>query len=75
MPNVEYAPPWVVEVREIGKTMPHEIWETLSPHAQQISRFLKAEPGVWPAGAGVVHPLTSERKAANERDQVRSSVR
>lgn len=64
MPNVEYAPHWMAQQREFAKTMPHEIWEILSPHAQQISRLLKAESGVWPAGAGVMHPLTSKRKAA-----------
>ncbi len=69
MPNVEYAPSWVAEQhvaeeREFKKTMPHEVWESLSPHAQDISRFVKAQPGVWPAGAGVVHPLASRRKEA-----------
>jgi hypothetical protein len=44
--------------------MPHEIWETLSPHAQRVSRYVKEAPGVWPAGAGVMHPLASKRKEA-----------
>ena len=46
--------------------MPHEIWETLSPHGQRICRGLKAEPGVWPAGAGVMHPLAGRRQEAVE---------
>ncbi len=66
MPNVEYGPPWIVETRDFMKTMPHEMWETLSPHAQRICRFLKAEPGVWPAGAGLMHPLASKRLEAKE---------
>jgi hypothetical protein len=41
--------------------MPHEVWETLSPHAQAICRRIKAPPGVWPAGAGVMHPLAGKR--------------
>ena len=67
MPNVEYAPAWIGELREFRKTMPHEIWETLSPHGQRICRGLKAEPGVWPAGAGVMHPLAGRRLEAKEK--------
>ena len=66
MPNVEYAPPWIAEAREFRKTMPHETWESLSPHGQHICRFLKAEPGVWPAGAGAMHPLASRRLELKE---------
>ena len=66
MPNVEYSPPWIAESREYSRTMPHEIWETLSPHAQRICRLLKTDPGVWPPGAGVMHPLASERLKAKE---------
>jgi hypothetical protein len=49
--------------------MPHEIWAALSPHAQAISSRIKTRPGEWPAGAGAMHPLASERaraKAASE---------
>ena len=63
MPNVEYAGPWVDEARLL-KSMPHAIWETLSPHAKHISRGVKAAPGVWPAGAGVMHPIAGKRQAA-----------
>ena len=66
MPNVEYAPPWAADGKEFSQTLPHEMWETLSPHARQISRRLKADPGVRPAGAGVMHPLASERVKAKE---------
>ena len=66
MPNAEYAPAWVGEDRDFPRTMPHETWETLSPHAQHICRRLKTEPGVWPAGAGVIHPLASARNKAKE---------
>ena len=62
MPNVEYGALSVPEERFRHKTMPHEIWETLSPHAQRVSRRVKAEPGVWPAGAGVMHPLAARRR-------------
>jgi hypothetical protein len=65
MPNVEYHAPWVDPAR-YWKSMPHEIWETLSPHAQHIARFVKEAPGVWPAGAGVMHPLAARRKEAKQ---------
>jgi hypothetical protein len=66
MPNVEYHAPWV-DPAKYWKSMPHEIWETLSPHAQHISRHVKEVPGVWPAGAGVMHPLSAKRREAKER--------
>jgi hypothetical protein len=47
--------------------MPHEVWASLSAHAQAIARRIKTEPGVWPAGAGVMHPLASKRKEAKAR--------
>jgi hypothetical protein len=63
MPNIEYAAPWFEDF-PFMQSMPHEIWRTLSPHAQQLCRFIKAEPGVWPRGAGVMHPLLSARRRA-----------
>jgi hypothetical protein len=66
MPNVEYAAPWE-DAALFKKTMPHEIWESLSPHAQTICRRIVADPGVWPAGAGVMHPLAGKRKEAKAR--------
>jgi len=47
--------------------MPHDIWEALSPHARHICRGVKAPPGVWPAGAGVMHPIANKRLAAKVR--------
>lgn len=63
MPNVEYHAPWV-DPSAYWKSMPHAIWETLSPHAQRACRYIKTDPGVWPAGAGVMHPLAGKRKEA-----------
>jgi hypothetical protein len=63
MPNVEYAAPWLGET-VFKATMPHEIWRDLSPHAKRISSRIKAQPGEWPAGAGTMHPLASERAKA-----------
>jgi len=62
LPNVEYGAPWFTADR----TMPHERWESLSDHARHLCRLVRCEPGQWPAGAGVMHPLASERKRAYE---------
>jgi hypothetical protein len=65
LPNVEYAAPWRTR-HGFNVVMPHEIWETLTPFAQKLCDWIKAEPGVWPAGAGIMHPLASKRaEAAN----------
>ena len=61
MPNVEYVAPWV-EASAFQPSMPHEIWATLSPHAQRICGRIKTEPGEWPAGAGVMHPLGEQAR-------------
>ena len=63
LPNVEYAAPWRSS-HGFTKSMPHEIWETLTPHAQKLCDWIKAEPGVWPTGAGIMHPLASKRAEA-----------
>jgi hypothetical protein len=65
MPNVEYGAPWL-DGRGFARTMPHAVWETLSPHARHLARHVKAEPGVWPAGAGVMHPTAATRKRAKD---------
>ena len=65
LPNVEYGAPWAAP--PTNKTMPHTIWQTLSPHAKHLCRHVKAAPCAWPAGAGVMHPLRTERRAAAER--------
>ena len=72
MPNIEYVPSWHA-AESSRKTMPHEIWETLSPHAQRICRLIKAEPGIWPAGAGEMHPLASKRKALYKKGKEATS--
>ena len=70
-PNVEYGAPWLPRDHQ-KRTMPHHIWETLSPHAQRLARAIKAEPHEWPAGAGVLHPLSAERRAIMRRASKRS---
>ena len=63
MPNVEYTAPWL-DASQFQPSMPHDIWARLSPHAQRICARIKTAPGVWPAGAGVMHPLASKRSEA-----------
>ena len=68
MPNVEYAAPWF-DGYPFMQSMPHAIWLELSPHARHLSRRIVCAPGEWPRGAGVMHPLAAERKAAVARAQ------
>ena len=68
MPNVEYMAPWYQDPN-FQPAMPYEIWQGLSPHAQRISMLTRFPPGVWPSGAGVMHPLASERRAAKESSE------
>lgn len=68
LPNVEYGAPWN-HGREVGKPMPYAIWETLSPHAQKLCENIREEPGVWPAGAGIMHPHSGKRAKAKEQNQ------
>lgn len=70
MPNVEYVAPWFPAER-LRPTMPFEIWETLSPHAQKVSEKVRAEKGVWPPGAGIMHPLVNQKKELSEGFYVR----
>ena len=65
MPNVEYMAPWY-EDPNFQPAMPYEIWASLSPHAQRVSLLSRFPRGVWPAGAGVMHPLGAARRAAKE---------
>jgi ectoine hydroxylase-related dioxygenase (phytanoyl-CoA dioxygenase family) len=64
MPNVEYQAAWD-DADDLRQAMPHDLWETLSDHARRLCRAVVAPPGVWPAGAGVVHPLAATRQAAS----------
>ncbi len=71
LPNVEYGAPWIGKAG--AKTMPFEIWETLSDHAKHLCRFVKADPGIWPAGAGFNHSLSAERKRVKEAGMARAA--
>ena len=64
LPNVEYGAPWLADAAH--PTMPHEVWYSLSPYARHISRLVKCERGDWPTGAGVMHPLASERRGVKK---------
>lgn len=63
MPNVEYGAPWI-DMAPFRGTMPHEVWEGLSERARALSAEIRTAPGVWPAGAGAVHPLRARRLEA-----------
>ncbi|MEY2958824.1 MAG: hypothetical protein RLZZ01_1392 [Actinomycetota bacterium] len=62
MPNVEYFAPWF-RSEALQRSMSHETWTTLSPHAQRISRYIVANPGEPVVGAGFHHPRRAVREA------------
>ena len=68
MPNIEYSPAWRPQ-QEFHKTMPHTVWGSLTQHAQKLCRLITEEPGVWPAGAGVMHPFAQKRRDAFEQQK------
>ena len=43
LPGIEYGPAWSAGPGG-PRTMPFDIWEQLSPHAQHVTRFVVAEP-------------------------------
>ena len=61
LPNVEYFAPWF-RSEGIMRSMPHDEWKVLSPHAQRICRFVTVDPGETVIGAGFVHPKTKMRE-------------
>lgn len=61
MPNVEYFAPWF-RSEALQRTMPYEMWTTLSPHAQRISRYVVGLPGEPVVGAGFHHPRRAVRE-------------
>ena len=66
LPSVEFAAGWR-DGQGFQRTMPHDIWESLSAHGRRICRFVKQAPGVWPYGAGDTQPLASKRREGYRR--------
>ncbi len=62
MPNIEYTPVW--NEPQVRRSMPYERWLALPEHGRHVARAAVCEAGVWPAGAGFMHPLLSERQKA-----------
>jgi len=71
MPNIEYVASWTRELANFAfaQSMPHDLWIQLSPHAQRLCRYIRCEPGVWPTGAGIMHPSANGRRRAIEGEQ------
>jgi hypothetical protein len=61
MPNIEYFAPWFRSGALI-RSMSHERWTTLSPHAQRITRHIVCAPGEAVVGEGFAHPRRAERE-------------
>lgn len=65
MPNVEYMAPWF-RSEAVSRPMSHETWQSLSPHAQRISRFIVCDSDEPVIGAGINHPRRTERERIRE---------
>ncbi len=61
MPNVEFFAPWFRSGALI-RSMSYETWQTLSPHAQRLSRYIVGAPGEPIVGEGINHPRRAERE-------------
>jgi hypothetical protein len=71
MPNVEYFAPWF-RSEAIQRSMSFERWQTLTPHAQRICRYVVCDRGEAVIGEGFCHPRSAEREAyrAAQLDQL-----
>ena len=61
MPNVEYFAPWF-RSEALIRSMSFERWQSLSPHAQRISRYVVCDRGEAVVGEGISHPRRAERE-------------
>ena len=62
MPNVEYFAPWF-RSEALIRSMSYATWQTLSPHAQRICRYVVCDQGEALIGEGFSHPRTAAREA------------
>ncbi len=62
MPNVEYFAPWF-RSEAIMRSMTFERWQTLSPHAQRLCRYVVCDRGEAVIGDGFNHPRAAVREA------------
>jgi len=67
MPNVEFMAPWF-RSEALVRSMPYEMWETLSPHAQRLSRYVVCDKGETVIGAGQHHPRRAERERLRDEE-------
>ena len=62
MPNVEYFAPWF-RSEAVMRSMSFQRWQTLSAHAQRISRYMVCDRGEPVVGDGFTHPRGAVRDA------------
>ena len=62
MPNVEYFAPWF-RSEALIRSMSYATWQTLSPHAQRICRYVVCDQSEAVLGEGFSHPRTAVREA------------
>ena len=62
MPNVEYFAPWF-RSEAVSRSMSYERWQTLTPHAQRMCRYVVCDKGERVVGEGFSHPRSAVREA------------
>jgi hypothetical protein len=62
MPNVEYFAPWF-RSEALIRSMSFDTWQSLTPHAQRICRYVVCDRGEAVIGEGFSHPRTAAREA------------
>jgi hypothetical protein len=66
MPNVEYFAPWF-RSGALMRSMSFETWQTLTPHAQRICRYVVCDRGEAVIGEGFSHPRSAVREEYRAR--------
>ena len=65
MPNVEFMAPWF-RSEALIRSMSFETWQTLSPRAQRMSRYIVHDRAEAVIGEGVQHPRRAERERVRD---------
>ncbi|MEM7272450.1 MAG: phytanoyl-CoA dioxygenase family protein [Actinomycetota bacterium] len=65
MPNVEYLAPWF-RSEALIRSMSYRMWQTLSPHARRLSRYIVCDRDEPVVGAGINHPRRADRDRIRE---------
>ena len=74
MPNVEYFAPWF-RSEAVVRSMAFERWQSLSPHAQRICRYVVCDRGEPVVADGFCHPRAAARETHHAQQLARLGQR